>query len=96
MSLLSHFPLVFLGVVVVVHAYGSSKLGIGCSTSFMAMVKGPMNVMILFGIFETLGLYFSIATHNTMCIMKMFTLNVVQQSGLLGFLRISFEEEQKK
>jgi hypothetical protein len=37
MSLLFHFSLVFLGVVVVVHAYG---LGIGCSTSFMAMVKG--------------------------------------------------------
>jgi len=53
MSLLSHFLLVFLGVVVVVHAYGLSKLGFGCSTSFMAMVKGLVNVMILFGIFET-------------------------------------------
>ncbi len=44
MSLLFYFSLVFLvvflGVVVVVHAYGLGKLGIGCSASFMAMVKG--------------------------------------------------------
>jgi len=37
---------VFLGAVVVVHAYGSGKLGIGCSASFLAMVKGPVSVMI--------------------------------------------------
>jgi hypothetical protein len=43
MSLLYHFPLVFLGVVVVVHTYGSGKLGNGCSVSFMAMVKGLVN-----------------------------------------------------
>jgi hypothetical protein len=54
MSLLYHFPLVFLGVVVVLHAYGSGKLGTRCSISFMATVKGLVNVMIHFGIFETI------------------------------------------
>ncbi len=88
----------FLGVVVVVDAYGSGKLGIGCSASFMAMVKGPVSVMILLEYVkqQPLGLYFSIATHNTMCTMKKFTLNAVQQSELLGFSRISLEEDQKK
>jgi hypothetical protein len=54
--------------------------------------------MIHFGVFETITpwLVFSIATHNTICIMKIFTLNVVQQSELLGFFRICLEEEQKK
>jgi hypothetical protein len=58
MSLLSQFSLVFLGFVVEVHAYGSGKLGIGCSASFMAMVKGLVNVMILSRIFETTNLWF--------------------------------------
>jgi hypothetical protein len=53
MSWLSHFPPVFLGVVVVEHAYGSGELGIGCSASFMAMVKGPVSVMICSGVCET-------------------------------------------
>ncbi len=53
MNLLFHFPLMFLGVMVVVHAYGLGKLGIGCFVSFMAMVKGLMSAMIRFGIFET-------------------------------------------
>jgi hypothetical protein len=44
----------FLGFVVVVYAYGSSKLGIGCFVSFMAMVKGLVNVMNHFGVFETI------------------------------------------
>jgi len=45
-ELVISFPPVFLGAVVVVHAYGSGKLGIGCSASFLAMVKGPVSVMI--------------------------------------------------
>ncbi len=39
--------------VVLVHAYGPGKLGIRCSASFMAMVKGPVSVMIRSGVCET-------------------------------------------
>jgi hypothetical protein len=52
-ELVISFPPMFLGVVVVVHAYGLGKLGIGCSNFFMAMVKGLMNVMIRFRVLET-------------------------------------------
>ncbi len=88
----------FLGVVVVVHVYGLGKLGIGCSASFMAIVKGPVSVMIHFGIFETtipwlvfLNCYIQYNVYNEDVHFECYP-----TKWALGFFKISLEEEQKK